>query len=153
VNGSQQRWVDKVGGLYAVRSVFRKLAVRGCWRGVKKQRTAMGSGTSSHCNPSSPGNPSRSVYIRKCSFNSRLPIKRHSPSISSIPDGLYFSGLHCDAAFPSNLRGLPTVGRSAGSFRCQQAVVNSHSSSVYPREMPKFGFWGRVTLIICMTTT
>jgi len=43
------------------------------------------------------------------------------------------------------------VGRFVGSCR-QQVVVNSHISSVYPREVVKSGFLGIVPLIICRIT-
>ena len=43
------------------------------------------------------------------------------------------------------------MGRFAGSGR-QQAVVNSHSSSVYPREVEKSGILGLVPSILRKTT-
>ena len=43
------------------------------------------------------------------------------------------------------------MGRFVGSC-CQQVVVNSHSSLVYPREVAKSGLLGLVPLIIRRTT-
>ena len=55
------------------------------------------------------------------------------------------------AQSPSDSRTLSTVGRFVGSC-CQQAVVNSHSLSVYSREVVKVDFLGLAPLIICKTT-